>query len=194
MARACSTSANKPIKSIGDLKGMKVRGPTRQITKLLASWARRRSACRCRGIPDAHEQGRDRRRGDPVGSGAVGEGQRTRQVSTRSSTRTCRRSTPRRSCMAMNKAKYESLPPDLKKVIDANSGIETSGWLGKVQQANDAKGRKTVAGRSNRSTRFTPSDYDAVQAGLRARSTSHGPRRWTARDSRAGSCSTAPRR
>jgi len=33
---------------------------------------------------------------------------------------------------AMNKAKYESLPPDLKKVIDANSGAETSAWIGKV--------------------------------------------------------------
>src|SRR4030067_3747700 len=33
----------------------------------------------------------------------------------------------------MNKAKYESLPPDLKKVIDANSGIEAPKWAGKGQ-------------------------------------------------------------
>ena len=30
----------------------------------------------------------------------------------------------------MNKAKYDSLPPELKKVIDANSGAETSAWAG----------------------------------------------------------------
>src|SRR5690606_40604801 len=30
-------TANKPIKSITDLRGMKLRGPTRQVTKLLAS-------------------------------------------------------------------------------------------------------------------------------------------------------------
>jgi hypothetical protein len=39
--------------------------------------------------------------------------------------------------MAMNKAKYNSLAPDLKKVIDNNSGMATSAWLGKVQQDND---------------------------------------------------------
>ncbi len=62
--------------------------------------------------------------------------------------------------MAMNKAKYESLPPELKKVIDANSGIETSGWLGKVQQGNDDKGRKSVEGRSNVVHRFSKDDYE----------------------------------
>jgi TRAP-type C4-dicarboxylate transport system substrate-binding protein len=30
----------------------------------------------------------------------------------------------------MNKAKYDSLPADLKKVIDNNSGLETSAWAG----------------------------------------------------------------
>src|SRR5207253_3209748 len=42
----------------------------------------------------------------------------------------------------MNKPKYDSLPPDLKKVIDANSGQATSAWLGKTQQGNDPNGRK----------------------------------------------------
>ena len=34
----------------------------------------------------------------------------------------------------------------LKKVIDANSGLATSGWLGKVQQGNDPAGRKRPRG------------------------------------------------
>ena len=51
--------------------------------------------------------------------------------------------------MAMNKAKYNSLPADLKKIIDANSGIETSGWLGKTQAAGDPAGRKTAVDRGN---------------------------------------------
>ena len=59
---------------------------------------------------------------------------------------------------AMNKAAYEKLPPDLKKVIDDNSGLETSGWLGKVQHANDARGRKTVEDSSV--YRFTKADYE----------------------------------
>jgi TRAP-type C4-dicarboxylate transport system substrate-binding protein len=60
--------------------------------------------------------------------------------------------------MTMNKAKYESLPPDLKKVIDANTGLETSGWLGKVQQGNDARGRATV--KDSDVLRFSQADYD----------------------------------
>jgi len=48
-----------------------------------------------------------------------------------------------------DKARYNSLPADLKKVIDANSGLATSGWLGKVQQAGDAAGRKAATDRGN---------------------------------------------
>jgi TRAP-type C4-dicarboxylate transport system substrate-binding protein len=47
--------------------------------------------------------------------------------------------------MAMNKAKYASLPPDLKAIIDRHSGLQTSGWLGKVQQAGDGPGREAAA-------------------------------------------------
>ena len=43
---------------------------------------------------------------------------------------------------AMNKAKYESLPSDLKKVIDNNSGQALSGQIGKAFLAADAEGKK----------------------------------------------------
>lgn len=32
----------------------------------------------------------------------------------------------------MNQTRYDSLPPDLKKIIDDNSGLETSGWAGRT--------------------------------------------------------------
>ena len=34
--------------------------------------------------------------------------------------------------IAMNQAKYDSLPPDLKKVLDANAGLDWSKQIGKV--------------------------------------------------------------
>ena len=40
----------------------------------------------------------------------------------------------------MNKARYESLPGDLKAVIDANTGLETSKWVGRVMDEGDAPG------------------------------------------------------
>jgi TRAP-type C4-dicarboxylate transport system substrate-binding protein len=47
---------------------------------------------------------------------------------------------------AMNKAKYAALPPDLKKVIDANSGQALSGEIGRAFAEADAIGKKTAAG------------------------------------------------
>ena len=41
-AWACSTCATSRSSRSATCKGMKIRGPTRQVTKLLASWARRR--------------------------------------------------------------------------------------------------------------------------------------------------------
>ena len=65
--------------------------------------------------------------------------------------------------MAMNKAKYDSLPPDLKKVIDANSGLETSGWLGRTQQGNDAPARKLAVDRKNAIYTFTAQDTEGFR-------------------------------
>jgi TRAP-type C4-dicarboxylate transport system substrate-binding protein len=45
----------------------------------------------------------------------------------------------------MNKARYDSLPPDLKAVIDKNSGRELSAFLGSTQEGNDVPGRKVFA-------------------------------------------------
>lgn len=42
---------------------------------------------------------------------------------------------------SMNKAAYEKLPPDLKKVIDTNSGIETAAMFGHAMDEGDKVGR-----------------------------------------------------
>jgi TRAP-type C4-dicarboxylate transport system substrate-binding protein len=44
--------------------------------------------------------------------------------------------------IAMNKAKYESLPDDLKKVFDDNSGMNIAEWLGQIWQGAEAKGEE----------------------------------------------------
>jgi TRAP-type C4-dicarboxylate transport system substrate-binding protein len=62
--------------------------------------------------------------------------------------------------MAMNKARYDGLAPDLKKVLDANSGMATSAWLGKVQQGNDPVGRKSATDRNNTIHTFTQAEAD----------------------------------
>ena len=48
--------------------------------------------------------------------------------------------------MDMNTKRYSRLPDDLKKIIDNNFGLVTSGWMGKTQQDNDPVRRKNAKG------------------------------------------------
>ncbi|MGE0798050.1 MAG: TRAP transporter substrate-binding protein [Lautropia sp.] len=149
-------SASKPINSMADLKGMKVRGPTRQVTKLLATLGATPVGMPLPGIPDALSKG--------VIDAAVIPWEVVPSVKVNELAKFHSEFDPKQPAlytttfvMTMNKAKYDSLPPDLKKVIDSNSGIETSAWLGRTQEANDPKGRATVP--ASTIHRFTEADY-----------------------------------
>ncbi|GAA3860237.1 TRAP transporter substrate-binding protein [Celeribacter arenosi] len=50
---------------------------------------------------------------------------------------------------AMNKAKYDSLPDDLKAVIDANSGLMASEWSGVAYDMGDEDGLVEIAASGN---------------------------------------------
>ena len=141
-------TTDKPVKSVEDLKGLKLRGPTRQVTKLLASLGATPVGMPLPGIPDALSKG--------TINGAVVPWEVVPSVKVQELTKYHAEFDPAGGSlytttfvMSMNKAKYNSLPPDLKKIIDNNSGINTSGWLGKTQQAGDAAGRKTASDRGN---------------------------------------------
>jgi TRAP-type C4-dicarboxylate transport system substrate-binding protein len=56
---------------------------------------------------------------------------------------------------AMNQDKWDSLPDDLKAVIDKNSGIEFSAFAGAQMQRDDAPARKAAADRGNSITTLT---------------------------------------
>ena len=51
--------------------------------------------------------------------------------------------------LAMNKARYEALPDDLRKVIDDNSGRELSGLFGWTQEHYDGPARQLAVDRGN---------------------------------------------
>lgn len=51
---------------------------------------------------------------------------------------------------SMNKAAYEKLPADLKKVIDSNSGIETAALFGRAMDEGDKAGREIAVKAGNR--------------------------------------------
>lgn len=151
---------DKQIKTVADLKGLKVRGPSRQTTKLLGYLGATPVGMPLPGIPDALSKG--------TIDGAVIPWEVAPSVKVHELTKFHSEFDPAGESlytatfvMAMNKAKYNSLPADLKKVIDNNSGMATSAWLGKVQQAGDAAGRQSAMDRKN--TIYTISAADAQE-------------------------------
>jgi TRAP-type C4-dicarboxylate transport system substrate-binding protein len=59
----------------------------------------------------------------------------------------------------MNQQKYNSLPPDLKKVIDNNSGIEMAKWVGKIWDDGALVSRKIAVDRKNTINILTDAEY-----------------------------------
>jgi TRAP-type transport system periplasmic protein len=141
-------TVNKLIDTVDDVKGLKMRAPTRQVTKLLASLGATPVGMPLPGIPDALSKG--------TIQGAVIPWEVVPSVKVHELTKFHAEFDPAGGAlytttfvMAMNKAKYNSLPADLKKVIDNNSGMATSAWLGKAQQAGDVAGRKSASDQNN---------------------------------------------
>jgi TRAP-type C4-dicarboxylate transport system substrate-binding protein len=152
-------SATKQVKTAADLKGLKVRGPTRQVTKMLGSLGAIPVGMPLPQIPDALSKGTIEACVIPwevVPSVKVHE--LTKFHSEFDGTGPALYTTT--FVMTMNKAKYESLAPDLKKVIDANSGLAASAWLGKTQQGNDPNGRKAAVDRGNTLYTITAADRE----------------------------------
>jgi TRAP-type C4-dicarboxylate transport system substrate-binding protein len=139
-------TAKKQIKTMADIKGLKLRGPTRLTTKLLASMGATPVGMPVPAVPDALSKG--------TIDGAVipYEVAQTLKIEelARYTAETDRSENALYTTVfvvPMNKAKYESLPADLKKVIDKNSGRELSAFLGKTQGDNDVPGKaKMIAG------------------------------------------------
>ena len=139
---------DKLVRNTGDLRGQKVRGPTRQVTKLLQALGATPVGMPLPQIPDALSKG--------VIDGCVIPWEVVPSVKVDELTKFHTEFEPRAGAlytttfvMAMNRAKYDSLPPELKRVIDANSGIEASAFLGRTQQGNDPRGRQTAVARNN---------------------------------------------
>jgi TRAP-type transport system periplasmic protein len=141
-------TVGKAVKSASDFRGLKLRGPTRQVTKLLGALGATPVGMPLPQIPDALSKGTIDGCVIPwevVPSVKVHELVKFHSESAAGSPAIYTTS----FVMAMNKPRYDSLAPELKKVIDANSGLAASAWLGRTQQGNDPIGRKSATDRGN---------------------------------------------
>ncbi|MEM7644634.1 MAG: TRAP transporter substrate-binding protein [Pseudomonadota bacterium] len=57
---------------------------------------------------------------------------------------------------AMNRDVYEGLGPDLRAVIDANSGAMASAWAGRAHDVGDAEGREVIVASGNEIAELSP--------------------------------------
>ncbi|MEY4755144.1 MAG: Sialic acid-binding periplasmic protein SiaP precursor [Pseudomonadota bacterium] len=145
----------KAVTTMGDLKGMKVRAPTRQTNKMLAMMGATPVAMPVPNVPEALSKG--------VIDGAVipyevAPGLKVHELTnyTAETDRSYNALYTTVFVVPMNKAKYDSLPADLKAVIDKNSGRELSAFMGSTQAGYDATGKKIFSETKNQQISIIP--------------------------------------
>jgi TRAP-type transport system periplasmic protein len=139
---------NKPIKTLADLKGMKIRAPTRITNRLLTALGATPVGMPVTQVSDALSKG--------VIDGTLLPWEVVPSIKVHELVKYHSEIDPRSQWLyatvfvfAMNPAKYASLPADLKKVIDANSGAELSSWVGKMADEAAIPSRKQAVDRKN---------------------------------------------
>ena len=150
---------DKPVKTLADFKGLKMRAPTRQTNKLLASLGASPVGMPLPAIPDAVSKG--------TIDGFLLPWEVMPSLKMHEMVKFHSETDPSRPALysavfvfAMNQAKYDALPADLKKVIDANSGGNYSQQIGKIWDNSQAAGRKAAKDRGNTFYTIPASELD----------------------------------
>ncbi|TKT80955.1 TRAP transporter substrate-binding protein [Aquamicrobium sp. LC103] len=148
-----------PVEKLEDLQGMKVRAPTRIINSLLGQLGATPVGMPVPAVTEALSKGvidgavipwevvPSLKVEELVGNHTEFGGDHALYTTT--------------FVLAMNKARYESLPDDLKKVIDDNSGQDVSALFGKTQAEYDVPGRKLAVDRKNNIIELSAEQVDA---------------------------------
>ncbi|MFZ2102725.1 MAG: TRAP transporter substrate-binding protein [Oricola sp.] len=147
-----------PIKTVADLNGVKLRAPTRVTNMLFSSLGATPVGMPVPAVPEALSKGVIDATVIPwevTGALKVSElvGNHTEFPGASLYTTSF--------IFAMNQAKYDSLPDDLKAVIDANSGLEFSAFAGKTMQEYDEPSRKIGVDRGNNIIELSPEEIQA---------------------------------
>lgn len=137
----------KEVKTLDDLKGMKIRAPSRLGNKLLAALGATPVGMPVPQMAESLSKG--------VIEGALIPWEVVPATKTHELTKFHAESAGEKAMttatmiFVMNQKKYDSLSPELKKVIDDNSGRETSAWVSAQFKGADAGGREATVARGN---------------------------------------------
>jgi TRAP-type C4-dicarboxylate transport system substrate-binding protein len=150
---------DRPVKTLADFKGLKMRAPTRQTNKLLASLGASPVGMPLPAIADALSKG--------TIDGFLLPWEVIPSVKLHEMVKFHSETDPAKPALysavfifGMNQAKYDALPADLKKVIDANSGAALSKQIGKIWDESQTAGRKAATDRGNTFYMLPSSELD----------------------------------
>jgi len=142
------------IAALEDFKGLKLRGPSRPATLLLESLGATPVGMAVPAFPEALARG--------VVDGGVITWEMSPSLKLDELTDSHTDVAGDKSLYnlffiwAMNKTKYDSLPDDLKAVIDANSGFHAAAMAGRAHDTGDADGKKAMADAGNEIATMSP--------------------------------------
>ncbi len=153
--------SKNPVEKLADLNGVKLRAPTRVTNKMFQSLGATPVGMPVPAVPEALSKGVIDATVIPwevTGALKVNElvsnhtdfGDETLYTTT--------------FVLAMNKDRYDSLPDDLKAIIDANSGLEFSAFAGKQMQADDAGPKQQAIDMGNNLITLPPEEVAAWKA------------------------------
>lgn len=152
-------TASKPVRTLQDFRGLKLRAPTRQTNKLLAKLGATPVGMPVPAVADAVSKG--------TIDGFVLPWEVIPAFKLQEMVKYHTETDPSRPAMysagfvfAMNQAKYDSLPADLKQVIDAHSGAALSREIGRTWDESQALGRKAAVDRGNTFIALTAEETD----------------------------------
>ena len=151
--------SSKDVRTLEDMKGLKLRAPTRIGTKVLAALGAVPVQMPAPQVPEALAKN--------VIDGLSFPWEVVPALKIQEVAKTHTETPPGQPYMsntifvvAMNQAKYDSLPPDLQKVIDANSGLAASKWAGQIWDSTVAPARKLAIERKNTINVLTPAEFE----------------------------------
>lgn len=139
---------DRQVKTLADLKGMKLRAPTRMTNKLLAALGATPVAMPLPAVPEAVSKG--------VIDGFLLPWEVIPSVKLHEMVKYHTETDAKHPALysatfvlAMNQARYDGLPADLKAIIDKHSGAGLSAQAGKIWDESQAVGRKPAVDRNN---------------------------------------------
>lgn len=156
------STASKPLLSVGDFKGIKLRSSSRGAAKLLSSIGGTPVNMPPAQITEAISKG--------VVDGAMATWELVPAVKLEEVAKYHMEGlsnqpgfTMNPMVMLMNKQKYQSLSPELKAVLDKNSGTPLVEMAGAAWDAATVEARKKASAAGNKTLVIKPEDYEALR-------------------------------